>query len=99
MILWLSSQKAGGENRAMCGIAGLVSSSLASHDRESLVRRMVAALGHRGPDERKTLSAGSGSLGVARLSIVDRALGHQPMSAKHGGRAAVIAYNGEVYNF
>lgn len=83
----------------MCGIAGLVSSSEAAGEREVIVRRMVAGLRHRGPDDQGTVSDGAATFGVARLSIVDRALGHQPMRLAHSGRLALIAYNGEVYNF
>jgi asparagine synthase (glutamine-hydrolysing) len=34
-----------------------------------------------------------------RLSIIDRAFGHQPMQGSYGGCQAVLVYNGEVYNF
>ena len=45
------------------------------------------------------LSTGCATLGVARLSIVDRAAAKQPMAFELGGKQGLIAYNGEVYNF
>lgn len=60
---------------------------------------MVCALDHRGPDEHAVMSIGNATFGVARLSIVDRAGAHQPMTYEADGRRAMIAYNGEVYNY
>jgi asparagine synthase (glutamine-hydrolysing) len=61
---------------------------------------MLAAMAHRGPDDRgvHTLAGGSLALGHLRLSILDLSpLGHQPMAAPDG--KAWVVYNGEVYNF
>lgn len=60
---------------------------------------MVRALIHRGPDEQATISLGAATFGVARLSIVDRLEGQQPMNARFHQRVGLIAYNGETYNF
>ena len=68
-------------------------------DRESAVGRMVRSLVHRGPDAQAVTSIGPATFGVARLSIVDRAAGEQPMSLNYAGQQSLIAYNGEVYNF
>jgi len=65
-----------------------------------LVRRMLGALGHRGPDDRGVWSdpAGTAVLGTCRLSILDLSpAGHQPMATPDG--SLVVAYNGEVYNY
>lgn len=59
---------------------------------------MMDTISHRGPDDSGTFSlAGTDwavNLGMRRLSIIDRAGGHQPV---HRGRASVIC-NGEIYN-
>jgi asparagine synthase (glutamine-hydrolysing) len=77
----------------MCGIAGI----LARHGRpdEGALRRMGAALAHRGPDDVGVYLAGPVGLVQTRLSIIDLERGHQPMV--DGGLA--LAANGEIYNF
>jgi asparagine synthase (glutamine-hydrolysing) len=79
----------------MCGIIGFSG----SHD-PSALKAGVGALRHRGPDDCGVFlddSSGVG-LGHTRLSILDLSpLGHQPMIGGDGG--AVLAYNGEIYNF
>ena len=52
---------------------------------------------HRGPDDDGLLEHDSASLGFRRLSIIDLAHGHQPMTTA-GGKLHIV-YNGEVYNF
>jgi asparagine synthase (glutamine-hydrolysing) len=82
----------------MCGITGMFGAQ--GGELEPTVRRMVAALHHRGPDDSGIWSDGKAgvALGHARLSILDlTAEGHQPMPSA-GGRF-VITYNGEIYNF
>ena len=64
---------------------------------EPVVRRMMAAMVHRGPDEEGILLAPPVAAGMRRLSIVDLAGGSQPVWNDAGTRA--IVYNGEVYNF
>ncbi len=83
----------------MCGIAGIVSKRIDRGEREALTWRMVQTLRHRGPDDQQMASTGCATLGVARLSIVDRAAAKQPMAFELGGKHGLIAYNGEVYNF
>jgi asparagine synthase (glutamine-hydrolysing) len=84
----------------MCGIVGVISECLPPQEREAIVWRMVAALRHRGPDAQAVRTLGPATFGVARLSIVDRPLGNQPMIFEDQGEAhSMIAYNGEVYNF
>jgi asparagine synthase (glutamine-hydrolysing) len=80
----------------MCGIAGYVSegSAIAEPD---LVSEMIAALRHRGPDDAGVWTDGRAALGAARLSIIDIAGGHQPVSVD-SGRITVVQ-NGEIYNF
>ena len=78
----------------MCGIAGWWQPQRHPEERQIAVAAMVRALWHRGPDAQDVVSAGEATLGVARLAIVDRAHGHQPMARDE----AVLAYNGELYN-
>ena len=75
----------------MCGIAGILSPRRRA-DPETLLRRMLHNLRHRGPEE-VGVYAGSGiGLGHARLSIIDLATGHQPMGNERGTKW--IVFNG-----
>jgi len=77
----------------MCGIAGIVLRDGRADER--MLRRMAAALAHRGPDDLGVHVAGSFGLAQTRLSIIDLERGHQPMV---DGRLTLAA-NGEIYNF
>jgi asparagine synthase (glutamine-hydrolysing) len=79
----------------MCGIAGIDSRDPADRP-EAMVRRMVSAMRHRGPDDAGLLARGRTALGHARLSIVDVRGGHQPLFNEDGSVAVV--FNGEIYN-
>jgi asparagine synthase (glutamine-hydrolysing) len=79
----------------MCGIAGVVSLAGRPADRECL-EGMIATLTHRGPDDRGVFVDGSVGLAAARLSIIDVAGGHQPVSVADG---ITVAQNGEIYNY
>jgi asparagine synthase (glutamine-hydrolysing) len=77
----------------MCGICGV----WGGEGREA-VGAMVAAMHHRGPDDRGVLFDGSVALGMTRLAIIDISSGgHQPMQTPDGNISVV--YNGELYNF
>jgi asparagine synthase (glutamine-hydrolysing) len=78
----------------MCGIAGKAGTIPVA---ESDVLRMCDAIAHRGPDDWGTFVEGGVGLGMRRLSIVDLAGGHQPMSNEDG--TVVVVFNGELYNF
>lgn len=86
----------------MCGIAGLVT-PIPGKPREELelcVRRMMAALEHRGPDAAGVWFDESQGivLGHRRLSVIDLSPhGSQPMVSADG--RLVIVFNGEIYNF
>ena len=58
---------------------------------------MIATLRHRGPDDTGVWADGPAALAAARLSIIDIAGGHQPVSVD-GGRITVVQ-NGEIYNY
>jgi asparagine synthase (glutamine-hydrolysing) len=83
----------------MCGICGIVDRS--PIDQEAL-RRMTAALRHRGPDDEGFFvsPAGSGTgvgLGFRRLAIIDLMTGNQPIANEDG--SVQIVFNGEIYNY
>lgn len=78
----------------MCGIAGIFNST-APVD-ESLLRSMIAALRHRGPDGVGVFTDDRVGLAHARLSIIDLAGGAQPMCNEDG--SVWISFNGEIFN-
>ena len=83
----------------MCGITGILSLSPdARVDAESL-RLMAKQLTHRGPDDEGYYldSRGRCGLGFRRLSIIDLAGGHQPLTNED--ETVWIVFNGEIYNF
>lgn len=81
----------------MCGINGIAFSSQSGRrvDANVLVR-MRDVLRHRGPDDEGIFIDGAVGLGHRRLSIVDVAAGHQPMTNEDS--TLHITYNGEIYN-
>jgi asparagine synthase (glutamine-hydrolysing) len=81
----------------MCGICGQLSYATdAPVERETVVR-MAQSIRHRGPDDEGFFVSGQIGLGFRRLSIIDLAGGHQPMSDALG--TVHIVFNGEIYNF
>ena len=79
----------------MCGIAGFVDVRQ-QYPAPQILRRMAAAISHRGPDEEGFHSDAPVHLAHRRLSIIDVATGHQPMPNED--RSVWIAYNGEIFN-
>lgn len=80
----------------MCGIAGTAAADPRRIPAESTLRRMAAALAHRGPDG-EGIHRGPGiGLAVRRLAIVDREGGGQPLTDESGSLALIC--NGEIYN-
>jgi asparagine synthase (glutamine-hydrolysing) len=80
----------------MCGIVGIIKLTPDAQVDEARLRRMRDALRHRGPDGAGSWIEGPVGLGHRRLSIVDLAGGHQPMTNEDG--SLWITYNGEIYN-
>lgn len=81
----------------MCGIAGIISST-PSHSLDE-VRKMGAALQHRGPDGEGYWANPDGTVLLAhrRLAIIDLSdAAAQPM---HFSNGLTIVYNGELYNY
>ena len=82
----------------MCGIAGRLEFDPACSVDPALIRRMCAAIEHRGPDDEGVWTQGPIGLGHRRLSILDlSSAGHQPMPNVTG--TLWITFNGEIYNF
>jgi len=83
----------------MCGIAGFIAQDNFPDEQDSLLvlDRMCRRIAHRGPDDQGMIVSGGVALGMRRLSIIDLAGGHQPMSGCGG--AVTIVFNGEIYNY
>jgi asparagine synthase (glutamine-hydrolysing) len=79
----------------MCGIAGYVSGAAPAE--QEIVRRMCAQIRHRGPDDEGVHVDGACGIGMRRLSIIDLAGGHQPISNEDG--SAWVVFNGEIYDY
>jgi asparagine synthase (glutamine-hydrolysing) len=81
----------------MCGICGQV--KIASDEPVDLetIRRMARTMFHRGPDDEGYFFDRSLGFGFRRLSIIDLAGGHQPMSDAE--ESVWIVFNGEIYNY
>ena len=81
----------------MCGIVG----SAWTHPDRALTGEQLGAMTdrivHRGPDDSGVYRDDHAALGFRRLSIVDLAGGHQPLSNEDGTIWTV--FNGEIYNF
>jgi len=81
----------------MCGINGIAFSRRSGSQIDATVlKRMRDVITHRGPDDEGIFVDGRIGLGHRRLSIVDVAAGHQPMTNENG--SLHITYNGEIYN-
>ncbi len=80
----------------MCGICGIIGIE-ATEASEPIVRRMMAAIEHRGPDDEGLLLARGAALGMRRLSIIDLPGGGQPVWNETG--TCAVVFNGEIYNF
>lgn len=81
----------------MCGIAGKLNSATQEPVSQDLLRRMLAMIRHRGPDEFGIYLDGPVGLGSARLSIIDLGGGQQPIANEDGH--LWIVFNGEIFNY
>jgi asparagine synthase (glutamine-hydrolysing) len=81
----------------MCGISGQFNFVRHEPVDANVIRRMARSIAHRGPDDEGYYVAGSLGLGFRRLSIIDLAGGHQPMSDAE--EQVWVVFNGEIYNF
>jgi len=80
----------------MCGIYGFLQLDGSPAD-PSLLGQMGRLTFHRGPDDEGVVHDGPCALGMRRLSIIDLAGGHQPLSNEDG--SSWLVANGEIYNF
>jgi asparagine synthase (glutamine-hydrolysing) len=80
----------------MCGIAGIVGVNGLHEDDRARAVLMRDVLTHRGPDGAGLHTDTHAALGHRRLSIVDLAGGHQPLSNEDG--SVWVTFNGEIYN-
>jgi asparagine synthase (glutamine-hydrolysing) len=80
----------------MCGIAGILEFGRDMRASAAALREMCSVISHRGPDDDGFYTDGAAGIGMRRLSIVDVAGGHQPISNEDG--TLWIVFNGEIYN-
>lgn len=81
----------------MCGITGVVAlDGTLNPAIAAAMPAMTVALRHRGPDGDGLHDSPFSAIGHRRLSIIDCAGGHQPMTNEDG--SCWIVFNGEVYN-
>ncbi len=80
----------------MCGIYGILRLDDAPVPAEALAP-MARLTEHRGPDDQGVHADGPCAIGMRRLSIIDLAGGHQPLSNADG--TLWLVANGEIYNF
>lgn len=81
----------------MCGICGIFEYERRTDIPGDLVHQMNHTMIHRGPDDGGVFVGPGIGLGHRRLSIVDLAGGHQPMSNEDG--SVWVLLNGEIYNY
>jgi len=84
----------------MCGIAGILSTSLDQQILSAKLNAMQAAISHRGPDGHGDYycSSNHAALAHTRLSIIDLSDNAQQPMSDHSGRY-IISFNGEIYNY
>ena len=81
----------------MCGIAGVYEYRNRHAVVPDVLDRMLDVIAHRGPDDSGTHFDRGLAFGSRRLSIIDLAGGHQPMTNEDG--SVVVVSNGEIYNY
>lgn len=81
----------------MCGITGAAWTDAGRVLTEGNLAAMMDRLVHRGPDDSGVYRDAHAALGFRRLSIVDLAGGHQPLSNEDG--TVWTVFNGEIYNY
>jgi len=80
----------------MCGIAGIVATDRVAPEDAARAVAMRDVMSYRGPDGAGLHADAHAVLAHRRLSIIDLAGGHQPLSNETG--AIWVTYNGEIYN-
>jgi len=80
----------------MCGICGIFLCDRSRRVDRDVLAAMNRRLVHRGPDDEGLWIGENVGLAMRRLSIIDVASGHQPLSNESGD--VWIVFNGEIYN-
>lgn len=80
----------------MCGIAGFFGLDRSPDTYASDLRRLLAAIAHRGPDQGGVYFDEVAGLTTARLAVLDPEGGRQPMRSADG--RYVLSFNGEIFN-
>jgi asparagine synthase (glutamine-hydrolysing) len=81
----------------MCGISGIIYTDKNRKTETAVLKRMTDAIYHRGPDDEGFYINNNVGLGFRRLSIIDLAAGHQPLSNENS--SIQLIFNGEIYNY
>ena len=81
----------------MCGICGFIGNKESREKKEAILRSMMEAMRHRGPDSDGIFVSDEAALGFCRLSIIDLEDGDQPMHNEDDH--LTLVFNGEIYNF
>ncbi len=79
----------------MSAISGVV--NIHGESRRDIALAMQQAQKHRGPDDNDVFECADAAFSHARLSIIDKVGGHQPMLSESGKVVAMM--DGEIYNF
>ncbi len=77
----------------MCGFVGIVNKC--NPVDFNVLKSMASVISYRGPDDEGHFTENCIGFYHKRLSIIDLAGGHQPMTTK----SHVIVFNGEIYNY
>jgi asparagine synthase (glutamine-hydrolysing) len=80
----------------MCGVAAILRLGERSLPGPEVMRRMLAAIAHRGPDGDGVFADDDVQLGAVRLAIIDPRGGAQPVGGCPSARVTCV-YNGELY--
>jgi len=81
----------------MCGICGVWYHETSRVVATETLQRMASAIRHRGPDEETFAVLKNLGLAFRRLSIIDVAGSHQPLTNER--QTLWLVFNGEIYNF
>lgn len=83
----------------MCGLVGILHlrDFLETSNTAIALRRMLASIRHRGPDQFGLYLDSRVGLGSARLSIIDLFSGQQPIANEDG--TVWVVFNGEIFNY
>ncbi|HHX77381.1 MAG TPA: asparagine synthase (glutamine-hydrolyzing) [Firmicutes bacterium] len=82
----------------MCGFCGFIANKARDRDtRARLLKKMLALISHRGPDQQGNYLDEKASIGFRRLKVIDPVTGNQPLKNEDG--SLVLALDGKIYNF